>query len=141
MQIILSILILSYSYLSSAQDQIYLFGAISVKFGSFPKEKITVSSHCINSNKVADCYAIRRLSKVSFKKIERPKFGGLNPGAMICEQQLNGLVIVGIDKISQNENSFCKLADGSIIDNGTLISYGIKNDRAQEREPNNLKSK
>ena len=124
-----------------ANSQVYRFGTAEVEFWNFEDDKISVSSHCIKNSQLKDCDAIRGIKIVSFKRIERAKFGGINPGAMICEQQLNGFVMVGIDTASQNENSFCKLPDGSIIDNGTLISYGIKNDRAEEREPNSVKSK
>ncbi len=122
-----------------AGNQIYAFGKTEVEFWSFESLKITVSNRCISNSKLADCDALRGLKIVSFKRLDRAKFGGPNPGALICEQQLNGIVMVGIDKLSQNENSFCKLSDGSIVDNGTLISYGIRNDRDADREPNSVK--
>ncbi len=61
----------------------------------------------------------------------------------MCEQQFGGVVIVGVDKVNQNENSFCKMPDGSIIDSGTVMFYGLKNDKNQEngidREPDGVK--
>lgn len=127
---------------ASTNSQTFLFGKTTVTFTDFDVSRITISSNCIKNSKVGDCAAIRGLKTVSFKKIERPKFGGANPGALICEQQLHGIVMVGINQNTKNENSFCKLADGSIIDNGTLIFYGRKNDgeKAEKQMPPNKSS-
>ena len=112
-----------------AKNQVYSFGSTRVMFWNFESTKIAVSDHCISNDQLNDCDALKNLKIISIKKLDRAKFGGLNPGAAVCHQQLKGIVMVGIDKISQNENSFCRLTDGSIIDNGTLIFYGIQNDR------------
>lgn len=135
---LISILLLIISPFALAQTQVYFFGKVEIEIWNFPERKISVSGLCIKNNQLGDCDALRGLKAISFKQIDRPKFGGANPGALICEQQLNGIVMVGIDRTSQNENSFCKLADDSVIDTGTLISYGIINDR-NSREPNNEK--
>lgn len=141
---IFGVLILFFGSSVWASSQIYSFGQVDVEFWNFETERITISNHCVKDSQLADCEAIRGLKIVSFKRIERAKLGGPNPGALLCEQQLNGFVIVGIDKSSKNEGSFCKLPDSSIVDNGTLIYYSLMNDRNganKDREPNSSTKK
>ena len=89
--------------------------------------RLTISSSCRKKDSFA-CEAYSVLSKVSFKSVDKYLQGGANPGAVICKHLLKMEVVIGKDK-KGNENSFCKFKDGSYIDNGTLLYYGLKNDK------------
>ena len=113
-----------------ANNHFLVFGKTLVEFGDFETENIMISGDCIKKSKIANCEAYKTIKSASYKKIKRPRIGGINAGALMCEQQFDGIVLIGIDNSTHNENSVCKLSDGSMIDNGTLIFYGLKNDKA-----------
>jgi len=56
----------------------------------------------------------------------------VNPGSVICHSQLlAGKVVVG-KTVHGNEISFCRFADHSMIDLGSLTYIGRRNDRAHD---------
>lgn len=116
---------------SFASSQVFLFGTVKEEFWNFKKARLLVSRHCVSDEKLADCKARGALKKISFKKLDRTLFGGTNPGGLICTQQIGGYVMVGVNAQTKNENSFCRLPDGSIVDNGSLVYYAIQNDKSK----------
>ena len=121
------ILLLLTNVALSFEEDSYRFGTLKFVFVSDYDKRLTISKNCLKNGKF-NCLAYQTIKKASLKAIEDQLFGGMNPGSKICSDQLRGTVVLGKDD-KGNENSFCKFSDESIIDNGTLTYYGIKNDK------------
>ncbi|MBC75598.1 MAG: hypothetical protein CME64_06245 [Halobacteriovoraceae bacterium] len=107
----------------------YKFGSKRVKFYSFAQKRILISENCVENKKLASCDGLKASDSISYESLVNVQYGGANLGALICKQQLKGKVLVGVRESSKSENSFCKLRSGSLIDSGTLLFYGRKNDK------------
>lgn len=96
-----------------------------VVFVNDPLKHTMLSETCA---KKRDCEAYTALAKASLREIHTR--GGANPGAVLCGKVLGGEVVIGKDR-DENENSFCRFDDGSMVSCGTLAYYGRKNDLKQ----------
>ena len=114
--------------LAFSQEEItYEISNKKINFYNNEQLRILASEKCVLSKDGKSCKNFEFLKKVSIIKLGIPKEGGANPGSLICEEQINGKIVMGYDS-SQNQISFCKLANGTLIDNGTLSYYGHQND-------------
>ena len=112
-----------------ALAEVFKVDGVRMQFTTNKAKRITANEVC---QKKKACDAFKVLRKLSMDSISADDlFGGANPGPILCEQQAQGEVVMGEDE-DFNQNSFCKFKDGSIIDNGTLTYYGIKNDRMRK---------
>lgn len=78
-------------------------------------ERGWISEKCLGAQ---GCEALRVLPTIRVRAVQTD--GGQNPGAVLCSKHLGGTVRIGIDP-KGNQQSFCRFADGSMIDNGTLM--------------------
>ncbi len=99
----------------------------SSEFVWFKDQSITISASCVESGKMKDCQARKALDIVKLSLLEKD-YLGRNPGAMLCSNQLGGLVVWAKDKTG-NERTFCKFKDSSLIGSGSLFFYGNKNSK------------
>lgn len=106
-------------------EEVFVVEKKKVAFSASTDRRIIIHSRCLTQN----CLAIDVLKAASVKAIEKEISGGMNPGALVCKK-LKGKVILGFD-LKENQNSFCRFDDGSLIDNGTLVHYGMKNDHQE----------
>jgi hypothetical protein len=112
-----------------ANEPSFELGGKKVDFYRDEEKHLTISKSCIKSGGKFACQAYSALSKISLSSLSH-KGGGANPGARICTSQLKGEVVIGRDS-QGNENSFCRLDDGSLVSSGTLMFYGRENDAKQ----------
>jgi hypothetical protein len=106
----------------------FQFDSKKIEFVEFLDKRILISSSCVDSNNIrAICLINLKLKELSLKKILPLQIGGKNLGGLICKNELNGVSILGLDPRG-NENTFCKITDNIIVDNGTLEYYGRIND-------------
>ena len=85
-----------------------------------------ISKDCVKKGDALRCDAYQALSKASLRG--QTLKGGANPGAVICSRGLGRDVVVGKDE-QENENSFCRFSDGSLVSSGSLTYYAHKNDK------------
>lgn len=124
-QILLSLFVTTSA--AQAQDT-YLIKGEKVQVYDQEALRITASAKCEISKNNKDCKNFAFLKKVSVRALGRTPAGNPNPGALICEDQLNGISVMGQDA-NENQRSFCYLSRLNLyIDNGTLAYYGNKND-------------
>jgi putative hemolysin len=97
--------------------------ATKVQFEWDEKKRIGVSAnHCrpVDEN---SCEALKKLKSAALSSIKEDKnFGTANPGTLICKK-IGGEVVMGYDQ-EQNENSFCRFSDSSLVDSGSLTWFG-----------------
>nr|BDT27828.1 DUF333 domain-containing protein [Bacteriovorax sp. HI3] len=90
-----------------------------------PSSKILISENCFNDDVSLDkskCEAAQILKKKkSFAAPLRSSAGGKNPGAVVCKDVLKKTIVMLKDQ-KNNENSFCRFDDGSMIAAITLGS-------------------
>jgi len=98
-----------------------------IDFFDYDEMRVTVSKECKDLHKKKFCKDLEFLNDISFSKAGIKGTGVSNPGSTICTKLLNGRVVFGRD-LDNNENSFCRLKDGTYIDSGTLTYYAMKND-------------
>ncbi|AUN97759.1 hypothetical protein DOM21_12550 [Bacteriovorax stolpii] len=83
-----------------------------------PSSGILISENCFNDDVLLDkskCEAAQILKKKKFFKAPlRSSTGGKNPGAVVCKDVLKQKVVMLKDQ-KNNENSFCRFEDGSMI--------------------------
>lgn len=90
--------------------------------------QITASQACKKTKSGKECQNFAFLKKLSVAKLGRIPAGNPNTGALLCEDQLAGRSVIGLDE-NENQRSFCHLPQFNVyIDNGTLTYYGRKND-------------
>lgn len=83
-----------------------------------PSSKILISENCFNSDVTLEkskCEAAQILKKK--KQLQAPPHsasGGKNPGAVVCKDVLKKSIVMLKDQ-KNNENSFCRFDDGSLI--------------------------
>lgn len=83
-----------------------------------PSSKILISENCFNSDVTLEkskCEAAQILKKK--KQLQAPPrsaSGGKNPGAVVCKDVLKKSIVMLKDQ-KNNENSFCRFDDGSLI--------------------------
>jgi putative hemolysin len=105
------------------ENQKIHFQQTTVDFSLDPNSGLVLSTHCAQK----PCLAKMNLQKISFKKYLREKTGSENPSSYFCKI-LEGTVVLG--KTPQgNEISYCKFADGSLIEGGSLIKSAKENDK------------
>lgn len=101
----------------------YSFVQGKIAFVTDEPNKLTISADCLKDG-AFKCDAANGLKKLSWKKRKK---SDENPGSFLCQKQLQGLVVVGVDSAG-DENSFCRFPDGSMVDSGSLIHRARKND-------------
>lgn len=87
--------------------------------------KLLVSENCLNDKtswEASKCDAAKALRKSGKIKLPAGTIAnqGLNPASLACSQGLKQTVVVLINN-NQDENSFCRFADGSMISTHNLI--------------------
>ena len=103
------------------------------------KRQLTISTNCkklpLRPGKPLhyDCEAYRALAKVNLADLKESIAEGANAGAVLCQEVLKQTVVIGQD-FNQNDNSFCKFADGSYLDCGTLYHYAQLNRDKKRRK-------
>lgn len=129
MRIFIIKVLLATSSLSFAYDQIEIFQVAGkeVKIFHYKKHQLSVSTECSDLKLDKLCKSLDFLKSISLKKSNLESTANINPGSVICSEQLKGKVLIGTDR-EKNQNSFCKLEDGLLVDNGTLTFYARKND-------------
>lgn len=117
------------SSISQAYDQVEIFQVAGkeTKIYHYKKHQLSISKECQDLKSDKFCPDLKFLDKISLKKSNLEGTANINPGSVICTKQLSGTVFIGIDK-DRNQNSFCRLSDGLLVDNGTLTFYARKND-------------
>jgi putative hemolysin len=120
-------LIITFNFLSfaSSREEIFTIANKKITFTHYPEERITISEKCASLEKNVFCKNIDFLKTLHDQKLATNLEiapGGANPGAVVCNQVLKGIVVMGVDE-KGNENSFCKMPDGLLIDSGTLTYY------------------
>lgn len=84
-------------------------------------EKIFVSQNCVSQETTCQAIGSAKKAKLPPKALR----GTPNPGTVICAQ-LGGMPIVAKD-IKQNQISFCRFADGSMISSGSIVNMAVSN--------------
>jgi hypothetical protein len=103
-----------------------------VDFIEDPRNHTLVTKSC-GASSGNPCAAIGKAKQASQKGIDDISVGGANPGALICKDKLGGTNVLGFDKFN-NEQSFCKFSDQSMVDNGSILYFALENDkRAKSR--------
>ena len=118
---------LSSSAQSSDKVQTFTVGNENVSFTWFESRGITITSKCVEAGKLRNCDAKKALERVNLSKLEKDSLGR-NPGALLCSAQLGGTVVWAKDA-KENERTFCKFRDSSMVGSGTLAHYGRVNSK------------
>jgi hypothetical protein len=122
---ILIILFASNSY-SSELMTTFLIENKNIEFIQIEQRHLTISSNCFEKGELKKCKASEAMKRADLDKLNKDLFGR-NPGALLCDHQLGGIVVWARD-IHGNERTFCKFDDGTFVGSGTLSYYGsIKN--------------
>jgi len=111
-----------------AEEKKYKFDEGTITFSHNQSLRLTLSKSCEPKSGEYSCDAYSALKKASFAKAMKQVSGSLNPGSVICKSITGGTVVLGLSE-KGNENSFCRFKDGSMVDNGSLVYYGRKNDK------------
>ncbi len=138
--LILSVTLLILSVSSAEEFTNYKIREENIKFFSYPGLRLTLSKPCKLAEKSKLCSNLDFLHTITLKKAGLDGTGGQNPSSIICKKLLDGKIYIGIDK-DNNENSFCRLADGTYIDGGTLTYYAEKNQGVIQKPRNRDKYK
>lgn len=102
----------------------FTFKQGTIAFVTDESAKLTVSADCLKPNRSLKCEATDGLKNLSWKKRKK---SDRNPGSFLCEAQLKGIVVMGRNAAG-DESSFCRFADGSMIDSGSLVHRARIND-------------
>lgn len=106
-------------------EEIWKRGEAFLPMSNNRSQNWLISLHCER----AACQAKSALKNVSFKSLSSSMLvGGKNPGAVLCHQMPQAMVVFMQD-LQGNQNSFCKFADGSMVSSSTLVMYANKNDK------------
>ena len=89
---------------------------------------IVVTKQCQVGVGAFDCQAYHALKSASLNKVKSKQGMGRNPGALICLTTPSAHVSVALDS-EGDEISVCVFPDSSAIETGSLLYYGIKNDK------------
>lgn len=109
-------------------EKVFAVGSQKIVFYHYDEARLTISEKCDEIKKGLFCEKIKFLKnlKDDYKKVDiKQSGGGANSGSQICYAILKGIIVVGVDE-NKNENSFCKMQNGLLIDSGTLTYYSIK---------------
>lgn len=98
----------------------YRIDGSQTAFVRLEKDDFLISKACA----ISDCAARKELNRAS--TIGLNLSGGANPGAKIC-RKISGDVVIGLDT-AENQVSFCRFSDGSMISSGSVYSAALKND-------------
>jgi hypothetical protein len=119
--------VLAFQVSALAQDSYKIMGK-NVRMYDQKSLQITASVECKLSKDKKECTNMPYLKKVSMKAVGRLPAGNPNPGAVICEDQLDGNSVIGQDE-DQNQMSFCHLSKQNVyVDNATITYHALKND-------------
>jgi putative hemolysin len=123
--IIAALLFYNFQLFADSQEKIFSIGTKKTTFHHYEDKRITSTEKCESLKKEVFCKKLVFLKdlydQTQAAKIQ-PREGGANPGSIVCNQVLKGIVVMGVDE-KGNENSFCKTPDGLLIDSGTLTYY------------------
>lgn len=108
----------------------YAFSKEKITFVHRQEERLTISQSCVKNGELR-CEAFTKLKDLSRKKLVELKPNGESVGSQLCKLQLKGKVVIGLSD-QGDENSFCRMKDGSLVDNGTLVYFARKNDEAKK---------
>jgi hypothetical protein len=110
---------------AGTSESVFTIGEQKTTIYNYKEQRVSVSEKCDEILKGHFCENLKFLKDLSGKmkgaKLEK-NTGGINPGSNICTSVLEGIVVMGVDP-QKNENSFCKLPSGLLIDSGTLTYY------------------
>ena len=120
MKIIVLLNIILFSQVLLASELIFTDGQKKYYFDFNQKNMLIISKNCNNK-----CDAFKVLQNIKFEKF---KSGGANPGAVICEDQLHGNVLILTDT-SKDQTGFCQFLDKSLIALGSLQAIALKNNK------------
>ncbi|MFN8791433.1 MAG: hypothetical protein ACK5Y2_08270 [Bdellovibrionales bacterium] len=120
-------LILTPLILQATGEELFQIDGKQVKFFRYEEMRISISKECKKLIDKKLCDNIDFLSNITLSKAGISGTGSTNPGSIICKKLLHGSVVIGRDN-ENNENSFCRLKDGTYIDSGTLTYYATKNE-------------
>jgi hypothetical protein len=135
MKILFAITIFS-AELVWAKDAITKYAIFGKEITFYSNEvlPVTASEPCKISKNKSSCLNFDILKKASLIKINRMPAGNPNTGAIICEDQLGGVSVIGLDA-SQNQRSFCFFEKkGIYIGNGTIEYFAKKNDNIKSTD-------
>lgn len=120
-----SILILMWNPCIFASDSVFSFGKNRLEFTE--RDGVILSKSCLEpeSNRLK-CDVLDKIKKASLKTLKRT-FGGQNPGAVACETQLGGIIVLGVDD-EGNELTFCRFEDGSLVSTSSIRKVALEND-------------
>ena len=125
--ILLSFLMTTSSFGATPQEQLWNFFGKKKMMFRIEAESLLISANCMEYGKKKDCEALKAIPLASLKGLQKYLIGGARPGAVVCERVFKQMVWLGTDR-DGNENTFCLFKDGSMISNGSLTHYAIKND-------------
>lgn len=112
----------------------YIIFGKEITFYSNESLPVTASAPCEITKDKTGCLNFKILKKASLIKIDRMPAGNPNTGAIICEDQLGGISVIGLDA-SQNQRSFCFFEkEGIYIGNGTIKYFAKKNDNIKSTD-------
>ena len=118
------LLLLTVAARAAMPESAFYFNDGKKLFVTDESRRLTVSRSCLQKDGRLKCDAVDRLGRLSWKKLAP---GPQNPASLLCEKQLHGAVVLAKTE-KGDENSFCRLADGSLVDGGSLIYRARKND-------------
>lgn len=88
--------------------------------------QLLISASCRRPDGKFQCEAFSKMKALSWKK-RRTGEGEGNPATHLCEKQMKGVIVVGKNQ-NGDENTFCRMPDGSLVDGGSIIYRARKND-------------
>lgn len=77
------------------------------------KRGVLISVGCEQKKMKCDAYSAL-MSPKNYKLNEEDLSGGKNPGAVACKKHYNAEILI-LKDARNNENSFCKFKDGSLV--------------------------
>lgn len=111
-------ILLTFLFSFGAHAATFTIDGKSVEFVDDSSQRLTINATC-KKPQGFDCDAFTAFRRLKPTKL-RTKHGR-NPGAAVCTDVLQALVVTGTDT-GGNENTFCLFEDGSMVDNGSLAA-------------------
>ncbi len=114
---------LAFADAESSVRRVFSFDGKATEFVELERGRLVVSRSCLDASGKPHCQAARSVRGANLRRLRPAPAPGVDTGAVICERQVKGRVVLGTDP-NKNESAFCLFKDGSLIDTGSLSYYG-----------------